>query len=151
MFWSVKRSSIGDIIDSNDDSVFTISEDFFQYQMLQFFSKGVDLFILWHLQLSNLVCETDHAFRIFSIFCKSFIAFYEANFSWRICFVRKKSLNRFQRLSSSIFDSFKISTNLLIPYINRYCFTLTINIAKTTHKKLLNFFQETLLMIFVKI
>ena len=127
----MKRSSIGDIIDSNDDSTFTISENFFQYQMRQFFSKGTDLFIVWDFQLFNCVCEKGiRVFCIFSIFCKSFITFYEANFFCRLFFVRKKNLNRFPRVLFSISLSFKIRTNLLILYIRRYCYTLTVNFCK---------------------
>ena len=68
---------------------------------------------------------------LFIILCKDFIISYGCNFIWRFSLVRKKCLNSFPRLLSTISFLFKIRTNLLIPYIRRYCLTLAINFSKT--------------------
>ena len=53
--WKLKRSPIGEMSDSNSTWILECYkfENCFQYQMRYFFSKKVDLFKLWDLQVFN--------------------------------------------------------------------------------------------------
>ena len=87
--WKFKLSPIGDIIDSNDASVFIVFENWFQYRLW----SGVDLFTLRALCDFNCVKgKVIYVFCSFSIFCKNFIIFYGRNLFWGFCLVRKKAL-----------------------------------------------------------
>ena len=99
--WKLKRSPIGDIIDHNDICILGC----LLYLKITFnikwdisFSKCVDLFKIWDLQVLSWVGEKSiQNFSFFSILCKTFITFYECNFFWRLFLIRKQRLNSFSK------------------------------------------------------
>ena len=155
--WKLRRSSIGEISHSNDAGVFTMFEHFFNIGCDGFSIKELTSSYFEIFWLLTKFERRVFKFTSFLASCVKMLSPTKDIVAFEEFLLENKALINLQNcLLSTISLSFKISDyyfhiRRLISYARRFWWKLTTNFSKTVFRKLLNFCQETfLIMILVK-